>query len=247
VGIEHKVTAVDTGLFNYVESETSDDDRRSLLAIHSAIARRLGTFSYLEIGSHLGGSLQAVIADPRCRRIVSIDPRPTLQPDDRGASFTYDDNSTMRMLLLLEDVPDADLMKLETIELSTEDIPAGSVARPDLCFVDGEHTYGAALRDARFCRAAMQGAGVVMFHDRRVVETAILAFLRETSGPMTAYPLRSSLFAVELGAGTRLLHEPEVAAQVGPHPVALWRAASRLGASRSIIRFAGRARQALRR
>ena len=51
--------------------------------LHAAVAER-GPFRYLEIGSHLGGSLQALVADPRCMEIVSIDTRPDSQPDDRG-------------------------------------------------------------------------------------------------------------------------------------------------------------------
>jgi len=69
--------------------------------------------------------------------------------------FAYADNSTARMLSLLADVPTADMDKLQTIQLSTEDIPLGHLICPDLYLVDGERTYAAALRDARFCRAAM--------------------------------------------------------------------------------------------
>jgi hypothetical protein len=36
--IAQRIAALDTGLFDHVESQTSDDDRRSLLAIHAALA-----------------------------------------------------------------------------------------------------------------------------------------------------------------------------------------------------------------
>lgn len=78
-----RIAALDTQLFDHIESQTSEDDRKSLLAVHSSVAARTDPFSYLEIGSHLGGTLQVVIADPRCTRVVSIDPRPPWQPDDR--------------------------------------------------------------------------------------------------------------------------------------------------------------------
>jgi hypothetical protein len=247
MSIVEQVAGHDIGLFAHVGSQTSDADRRSLLAVHHAIARRAGSFSFLEIGSHLGGTLQAVIADPRCRRVVSIDPRPAAQPDDRGQTFAYDGNSTARMLSLLATVPGADMDKLETIELSTEDIPPGGLTRPDLCLVDGEHTYAAALRDARFCRAVTQGAGVILFHDREVVEPAILDFLRETPGPLTAYPLRGSFFAVELGAGRPVLADPGVAANLGPPYALLWQLAGRLGLSRRLVGAAGHARRLRRR
>jgi hypothetical protein len=242
VSIVDLIATGDIGLFRYVGSQTSDADRRSLLAVHNAVARRVGSFSHLEIGSHLGGTLQAVVADPRCRRVVSIDPRPASQPDDRGQVYAYEGNSTARMLSLLATVPGADLSKLETIELSTEDIAPGRLPRPDLCVVDGEHTYAAAVRDARFCRTVMQGAGVILFHDREVVERAIVDFVRETPGRVTAYAMRGSFFAVELGAGRRLLDDAAVAANLGrPRPL-VWRIAGRLGVSAPLVGAAGRVR-----
>src|SRR5579871_1413078 len=133
--IADQVAALDLGLFSHIESQTTDADRRSLLAIHDAVGSRLGSFSYLEIGSHLGGSLQALIADPRCRTIVSIDPRPLWMPDDRPGvdGFDYPDNSTGRMLGMLRDVPGADLSKLRTIDKSTEDIDPGQLEKADFC------------------------------------------------------------------------------------------------------------------
>ncbi len=241
--IAQRVAAHDVGLFVHVASQTSEADRRSLLAVHHALAERTGSFAHLEIGSHLGGTLQAFVADPRCRRIVSIDPRPPAQPDDRGQVFAYEGNSTARMLARLGQVPGADLEKLETIELSTEDIAPGGLPRPDLCVIDGEHTYGAALRDARFCRAATHGAGVILFHDREVVEPAILDFVRETPGPVTAYPLRGSFFVVELGAGRHLLADPGVAASLGPPDPRVWQVAGHLGISRRLVGAAGRWRR----
>ena len=211
------------------------DDRRALLAVHDAIARRADTFSYLEIGSHLGGSMQSFIADTRCSQIVSIDPRPREQPDDRGQLFVYENNSTARMLALLASVPGADLTKLEAIERGTGDLEPNMLRRPDLCLIDGEHTYAAALRDARFCRAAVRGEGVVLFHDQWVVESAIVDFVRETPGRLTAYPMRGALFAVEIGARPSLLAQPGVAAHVIP-AAAPWRIAARTGTSRSLVR-----------
>jgi hypothetical protein len=241
--IVERVAARDIGLFAHVGSQTSEADRRSLLAVHHALAEQAGSFAHLEIGSHLGGTLQAFVADPRCRRIISIDSRPPAQPDDRGQVYAYEGNSTARMRSWLGQVPGADLEKLETIELSTEDIAPGRLPRPDLCVIDGEHTYAAALRDARFCRAVTQGAGVILFHDREVVEPAIVDFVRETPGPVTAYPLRGSFFAVELGAGRRLLADAGVAGNLGPPDPRVWRLAGRLGISRRLVGAAGRWRR----
>ena len=227
VSVSNRVSALDTSLFSHVGSETSENDRRSLLAIHNAVAAETNPFSYLEIGSHLGGTLQALVADPRCVSAISIDPRPTRVPDDRGQMFEYVDNSTARMLELLGTVPGADLSKLHTVEDSTENIAAGSLPRPDICFVDGEHTYTAALRDARFCRAANHGAGIIVFHDTFVIASAIRDFIRETPGPVRAFPMRTSICVVELGARPPLLADPRVAAQAAPPSPWLWRVAGR--------------------
>jgi hypothetical protein len=215
-----RVAALDTDLFIHVESETIDSDRKSLLALHNAVATRTDHFSYLEIGSHLGGTLQVVVADPRCARVVSIDPRPQWFRDDRleVGQLEYRDNSTARMLKLLQGVPSADLSKVETVEASTEDIAPGRFSRPDFCFVDGEHTYSAALRDARFCRTVMQGAGILAFHDFQIMELerAVLHFLQETPRPHRGYLLSYNIFVVELGAIQTLLNDPRIRSQLRP-------------------------------
>jgi hypothetical protein len=222
--IAERINALDTSIFEHIESQTTVEDRRSLLALHAAIAER-GEFSYLEIGSHLGGTLQAVIADPRCVRVVSIDSRPAWQPDDRLGGYDYADNSTDRMLRFLGQVPGADLGKLETFDASTEAIdPARITCAPSLCFIDGEHTCAAALRDARFCR--MIGGGVIAFHDYERVTPAIRRFIRETDAPR-AYRLRSFVFVVELQAPS-LLAVTRV--QLG-RPRLGWGSANRLGVS----------------
>jgi hypothetical protein len=165
-----------------------------------------------------------MLADRRCVRVVSIDPRPTWQPDDRLGTYDYPDNSTDRMLGLLQGVPEADLSKLQTIEAGTESIGPSSIGRPDFCFIDGEHTHAAALRDARFCRAA--GARIIAFHDCDVVATAILQFMRE-SRARHGFLLRSSVFVVELHAPVVL---PVARAQLG-RPRRGWLAANGAGAA----------------
>jgi hypothetical protein len=200
-GFEEALSSLDTRLFGHVRSQTGEEDRLSMLALHNACRRIYGEFSYLEIGSHLGGSLQVLIADDRCVRVVSIDSRPARQPDERGPVFEYPENSTQRMLAQLESVPGADLAKLQTIEATTAEISPGDLpARPQLCFIDGEHTVEAALRDARFCRAATREEGAIVFHDRRVVRGAIERFLEELDVvPHDGYPLLGSVYVVELG------------------------------------------------
>jgi hypothetical protein len=227
------IDALGVELFSFLdEGETLSWDRRALLALHSSVAAR-GSFTYLEIGSYLGGSLQALVRDPRCRRIISIDSRTAATPDTRG-SFTYEDNTTQRMLDLLGGLPNADINKLATFEhgsqaLHVSDLPG----RPDFCFIDGEHTHDAALRDARFCADAIEGTGVIAFHDYGLVGSAISAFLREAwrdisfalafTGPSDVR-YGGGVFALEMGTN-RLLRAPIVDRAVGSRWHSLtWRA-----------------------
>ncbi|HST69210.1 MAG TPA: class I SAM-dependent methyltransferase [Solirubrobacterales bacterium] len=197
--IADRVSEMDTSLFRPIESQTTEPDRQSLLALHAAIAER-GPFDYLEIGSHLGGSLQALVADPRCRSIVSIDTRPLSQPDDRGDAAAYPDNSTERMLELLSSLPGADLAKVETFERGTDRLSVAELpTRPQFCFIDAEHTRAAALRDARFCLKAVSPDGVIAFHDSNVVLPGIEDFLAELDRPHHAFQMPDSVFVVELG------------------------------------------------
>jgi Methyltransferase domain len=206
--IADRIGELDTSIFRSIESQTTEPDRQSLLALHAGIAER-GPFYYLEIGSHLGGSLQALVADPRCRSIVSIDTRPLSQPDDRGDAADYPDNSTERMLELLASVPDADLAKLTTFERGTDQLSAEELpTRPQFCFIDAEHTRAAALRDARFCLQAVAPDGVIAFHDSNVVP-GIEDFLAELDRPHHAFQMPDSVFVVEL-APARLWDTPYV-------------------------------------
>lgn len=197
--IVQRLRTLDLSLLRYIESETTAGDKRSLLALHRACRERFGSFTYLEIGSHLGGSLQSFIADPGCTAIVSIDPRPLSQPDERWSEpYRYPGNSTQRMLDLLARVPDAQLEKLETLEARTEDLTPGDIpAAPHLCFIDGEHTVAAARRDADFCLEVVRRPGAIAFHDRAVIGPAIRRSLRRSDG--FGYPLPDNIFVVEVG------------------------------------------------
>ena len=199
--IAQQVDSLDERLFSFLMSQTTPWDRRSLLALHAAQARALGRFRYLEIGSFLGGSLQAVMRDPRCTHVISIDPRPDDCPDERGPHHTYEDNTTEHMLDLLGLLPDVDMSKISTLEQGTDSLRVAELpVRPDYCFIDGEHTHEAALRDGRFCAEAIGGAGLIAFHDYPIVGDGIRAFLREAWSDVShAVAFTGNVFAVELG------------------------------------------------
>jgi hypothetical protein len=227
--IVDRVDALDTTLFDPVLSQTQDWDRRALLALHSAVAAAKGSFTYLEIGSYLGGSLQAPIQDPRCSTILSIDSRPDAPPDKRTGVWAYEDNSTAHMVRLLSELPNADMGKLVTFDVGTEALsPSDLPARPDYCFIDGEHTDEAVLRDARFCANALGGRGVIAFHDHDVVEPAIRTFLREAWRDVSmAIAFNGLVFALELGGEGVLRSDVVDRAIASRWHSAAWRLASR--------------------
>lgn len=208
--LAEQIAAKDLALFKNIESQSTPDDKRSLLAIHAALRDTRRHFSFLEIGSHLGGSMQVFAADPACERIFSIDPRPKAFSDERGIVSRYPDNSTERMLELLKRIPRVDTSKITTCDQDTASLtPQPDGPRYDFCFIDGEHTDVACERDAMFCLQVLKEDGCIAFHDANVVFRGIADFLSylEASGrPFRAHLLPDAVFAVQLGEGHLFEH-----------------------------------------
>jgi hypothetical protein len=200
--VVQQVNALDPGLFQRIESQTTDAERRSLLAVQRATAARHGSYVYLEIGSHLGGSIQPHLLDPRCARIFSIDPRPLQQPDDRAEGFvyTYENNSTERMLDLLRTVDSQQVDKITCFDADAVQVdPSAVKPAPHLLFIDGEHTNRAVLSDFRACSHFMAEGATVLFHDYGFVAAAvdeICATLGASGHPYLGVRLDGSLFAL---------------------------------------------------
>jgi hypothetical protein len=154
-----------------VPSSTTAKDRISLLAIQTIIRNIVPHYVYLEIGSHVGGTLFPHLVDPRCGLVVSVDTRPTHQPDERGVEFNYPGNSTKRMLETLRaHLPHSALLKLAThdadvSDLRQTDVPLGV----DLAFIDAEHTNVAVFRDFLAARRFVKTSSIVAFHDANLV------------------------------------------------------------------------------
>lgn len=202
-GFDTKISRLDLALFGHIKSQTTENDRRSLLALELAIRQKLNQFSYLEIGSHLGGSLQALVVDPCCTQIVSIDARPRFTPDERDLLVPYPENSTARMLRMLQQIPGANTKKIHTIDTSTDRITPDQVPiGPDYCFIDGEHTDVAVMRDARFCLSLLQPDGCIAFHDANIIYRGLDQFIQElvqAQREFRAYNLPDSVFVIEFG------------------------------------------------
>lgn len=197
-----RVEALDISLFDAIPTLSLDGDRRAWLAVQRAF-RRQNEYVYLEIGSHLGGSIQQHLADARCPQIVSIDKRPPSQPDDRGGGErVFEENSTARMLDHLRRVAPDSLGKIAHFDADAKDInPQALPAVPDFCFIDGEHTHAAVLSDFAFCLRVCAPNAAICFHDDWVVYPAlrqIVGELRQQGIPFTARKLTGVTFGIFL-------------------------------------------------
>ena len=109
---ESRIEGMDVSLFDAIQSQSDNGDRRSWLALQRSVRAAKDGYTYLEIGSYLGGSIQQYLVDQKCHTIYSIDKRPLHPPDDRGGTVHYEDNSMERMLHNLESVDATQLHKL---------------------------------------------------------------------------------------------------------------------------------------
>ena len=209
--LDERIEALDVSLFELVPSETSPEDRAALLLLHRSVRRR-GPYAYLEIGSHLGGTIQAHYVDPLCRVIYSIDKRPPAQPDERGRQYAYPDNSTARMrALLAEAFPAADRAKVVSFDCDASDVrPADIAMRPALCLIDGEHTNAAVQSDFDACLRLAGTESVVAFHDACYVFEGIQAIKKRLAAgvvPFRGYLLPGSVYAICLGGSVEAFAE----------------------------------------
>jgi len=213
-----RIIALDTSVFA-IESQTSERDQVAFLRIQSLVRRMRGRYAYLEIGSHLGGTLLPHFLDPACESIHSVDPRPPYQPDERGRVFDYLDNSTARMReQLAAAVPPGALQRLTTWEHDAADIPAHRYGRRfDLALIDGEHTNIAAFSDFVSILPALERDACVAFHDANLVLDAIanVERLLRHEGTRHATLILPDLVAV---IGLRGAAQA-VMAELGPHAV----------------------------
>ncbi len=211
---EKAIGQLDLGLFEKINSQSTDHDKRSLLAIELAVRELSPDYTYLEIGSHLGGSIQPHLLDPKCRRIYSLDKRPLSQPDARGYDWIYQNNSTARMIEMLQTVV-ADTSKISTIDGDTKIIDPGDIKdKIDLCFIDGEHTDAAVVSDFKFCLSVLRDSGAIIFHDAQITYNGIAAcisLLEENNLNFRAYALPHILFVIEIGDFP--LHKHEIIAE----------------------------------
>jgi hypothetical protein len=199
---EQRIDRLDLALFAAIPTQSHDGDRKSWLAVQRAVRRLTPGYTYLEIGSHLGGSIQQHLLDPKCLSIISVDKRPLEQPDDRGQTFQYEGNSTERMLSNLRSVAPGRVGILTCFDADTRGMDPGAVKQPPhLCFIDGEHTRPAVLSDFEFCLRVGAPDVAICFHDDAVIYPAleeILCSLADRAVPHIALKLGGDTFGIFL-------------------------------------------------
>jgi hypothetical protein len=199
---ENRIHSLDVSLFDAIPSQSTPEDRRSLLSLQQAVRNQVPEYTYLEVGSYMGGSIQPYLLDPRCRRIYSIDARPAIPPDARGILQTYPENSTQRMLDLPRSVSAEGIAKIACFDADASAVdPAAIEEKPVICFVDGEHTDAAVLSDFAFCREVMAGKGVICLHDANIIFGGLLKIidkLQSEGARFNAFVLPLHVFVFEL-------------------------------------------------
>jgi hypothetical protein len=202
-----RLAAADVSLYGNISAELTHSDKRCLLHIQRAVRAKPRGYVYLEIGSHLGGSIQPHLMDPACTAIHSIDPRPLVQADARGFRVHYPDNSTERMLENLRRLAPEQLTKVVTYQVNAEDVSnLNPIAGVDLIFIDGEHTDDRALADFKAVLPLCNSGAVIVFHDAPLVHGAIksaMELMKAKGISFRSLPLPDTLFAVFIDCDER--------------------------------------------
>lgn len=154
-----------------IESQTSQTDKEVILTVKSMVAKFKQNYSYVEIGSYLGGSLTPFLMDSSCELIFSIDERERQQPDERGAKFDYAGVTNQTMIDNLKK-HGINTDKLQTFDGSVDAYRSSGQAF-DVALIDGEHTDFACFRDFLWLLPMMKTDSLVMFHDSALVYKAL--------------------------------------------------------------------------
>ena len=199
------INSLNIDVFNSIQSQTSEKDKKSLLMLQRCV-RESSDYVYLEIGSHLGGTIQPHYVDPRCNQIFSIDKRPLSQPDERGQFFEYPENTTERMLDNLKlAFPSINNQKIITFDCDAREINIDEIKiKPNICFIDGEHTNVAAFSDFLFCLKVCQRDAIIVLHDANVISQGIKnikKYLSDKSITFQGILLNDSIYTFLLNGG----------------------------------------------
>ena len=149
-----------------IHSQTSIADKLVLLKVRKLL-QVLPSYSYLEIGSYLGGSLTPFLKDPQCASILSIDQRGSQPADERGLKYNYTGVTHQTMIDNLNK-HNFNASKLETFDGSVSEYNDKD-NKFNLMFVDGEHTDWACFRDFIHGMKLLADDSIVVFHDSSLI------------------------------------------------------------------------------
>jgi len=177
---DERIQNLDITLFARILSQTTDADKKSLLAVQACTREGAGEYVYLEIGSYLGGSIQPHFLDPKCRKIYSIDKRQLVSRDERTEEPGYPGNSKDHMLSLLAAIDSDQGRKIDCVDGESKSIsPSRISVPPNLCFIDGEHTPEAVVADFDFCLRVCAAGATIVFHDSQIVFRGLRSAISE--------------------------------------------------------------------
>jgi hypothetical protein len=197
-----RIEGLDATLFSQIMSQTTNADQKSLLAVQACTRAASDTYVYLEIGSYLGGSIQPHLLDAKCRKIYSIDKRQIISKDERVDDSNYPGNSLARMLSLLTTLDPQNIAKIECLEGDTQSISGSLISEaPNLCFIDGEHTPSAVVRDFDFCSRICATGATIVFHDAQTVFRglrSVISKLKKSRRKFSALALSDMVYSISL-------------------------------------------------
>jgi hypothetical protein len=206
---EQQVMDGDVSIFK-IRSQSSAADQTSMLLLQKLVRTQYPGYTYLEVGSHIGGSLLPHLLDSACASVVSVDPRPTGQPDERGRRYEYNENTTARMRDRLGRVADETAMaKLRTFDTDSSGVTLDDTGPARLALIDGEHTNRAAFVDFVNLVPLMADDAVIAFHDANIVIDALVnveAALGLLGRPSATFYLPRTVFVVALGDAVAPAH-----------------------------------------
>ena len=189
---ENMISRLDTNLFNAIHASLTEEDRRALLAIQLDTREAQKKYSYLEIGSYMGGSIQPHLIDPKCYRIYSIDKR----------VGDYTNNSTQTMMNSLKRLSEKDISKIVTFNNDASELQADNIKdKPDICFIDGWHTDEAVISDFNFAIQVIKSNGFIFFHDCYKVNKGLVAITKQLKKGIKfeGYKLFGNILIIGLG------------------------------------------------
>ena len=153
-----------------IASQTSNIDKFILLKIMKIVGLKKNKYSYLEIGSFLGGSLTPFLQDKKCKKILSIDKRNQVLDDERNEKWSY---KNIPCKLMIENLKknNLDTSKLKTLNGDISDFNIKN--KFDLVFIDGVHTDTNTFSDFLHSLDIVNRNSIILFHDSVVIFKAL--------------------------------------------------------------------------